>query len=153
MFRRVQDWLPIVIVVAMVTGAVVWQNQREEESQPERHARCQRLSGSVEGRVRACLEDLGRSELSAQAKEVVADIAADGKVMALADLDVKSKVGLGSDPAIEPLLMGLDEHALAKKLRDTGVRGVVVSRDLIGAVDRDTTVLARLAHHDFLEWF
>jgi hypothetical protein len=155
MFRRVQDWLPIVVVVAIVTGAVVWQNQREEEAPPERQARCQRLSGSLEGRVRACLMDLQRSVLSAPAKEVVSDIAGDGKLLALADFDVKgaSWVGFGSDPALQPLLLGLDEPAVARKLRSDGVRGVVVSRDLVGAVDRDTTVLARLAHHDHLDWF
>src|SRR6187200_2709829 len=105
MFRRVQDWLPIVVVVAMVTGAVVWQNQREEESAPERQARCQRLSGSLEGRVKACLQDLQRSSLSPEAKEVVTEIGADGKILTLADLDFKgtARVGFESDPALEPL--------------------------------------------------
>lgn len=152
---RVQDWLPGVVVLLAVAGAVVWQNRESHrEGAPERAARCTRLTGSPTGRLHACLADLSTSTLSPTARSTLAEVAEDGKIFALARIDERiQNTSLGPDDALEPLLLASDEHAVSAKLRERGVRGVVVSRDLIGALDRDSAVLSRLAHHDFLEWF
>ncbi|MEQ1566687.1 MAG: hypothetical protein ABMA64_13685 [Myxococcota bacterium] len=156
-----KEWVPTVVIVGIViAGIVYW--QRAPDSAPsgvgapaeDRIRACRALAGEPVDRMRACLEELPKSKLSDPAQELLEKISKDGKVLSVGRFDPGFAVmHLSETPELEPLLMGTDEQPVAKKLHDLGVRGVVVSRDLTGALDRDNVVLARLAHHDFIEWF
>lgn len=158
----VKDWVPTVGILLMVGGAVYWNNQRpdaDDESdfvvpKDDRSRSCRALSGEPAARLHACLDELPTSDLSDEASETLTGISKEGKVLALASINPGFEVlRLADQAALEPVLLGTDEQAVATALRDLDVRGLVVGRDLTGALDRDNVVLARLAHHDFLEWF
>lgn len=156
-----KEWVPTVAIVTIVGGAVIWSNQKPNESEAEysapevdRTKACRKLEGEPLARMKACLAELPSSSLSDEAKKSLTAIAKDGKVLALANVSPGFEtLRLEDNVAIEQALMATDEHAVAKAMRDLGIRGLVIGRDLTGALDRDNVVLARLAHHDFLEWF
>lgn len=162
-----KEWVPTLGIVGIVAVAILWANRREgatpiadedvpatQRSSADRSPRCLGLAGSPEERFRACVADLSASELSAGARSAIEAAAAKGKIGALARGSLPGEtVGLEADPAMVALLLGVEEPAFAEALRAAGVRGLVVSRDFTQALDRDRTVLARLAHHDHLEWF
>lgn len=155
--------LPALGLVAVIGGLIVFSNQGgsavdgEEYARPlpDRASACDRLAGEPDDRLGACLGKLRSSSLSKDAYEQVTGIAKSGKVLAAARFAVEGvePVLLQDQPELRAALMGEDEAAASKALRDAGVRGFVVSRDLRGALDRDIRVLARLAYHDHLEWF
>ena len=158
---NVKEWIPVLLIAGIVAGGwVVYRQASLDESAPQpvgppkvdRVRACHALSGEPLDRLRSCLGELPRSTLSDDAEALLKDIADDGKILAAANLPVSSEA-LRSHPDLETALMGTDEEAAAKAMRDAEFRGMVVNRDLIGALDRDQVVLARLAHHDFLEWF
>ncbi len=66
------------------------------------------------------------------------------------ELEIRELMG---DPEIRALLLGNDETALADKLVEQNVTGVVVHWRLHSAVDRNRTVVARLFQHDDLSRF
>lgn len=122
--------------------------------QPDRSPACGSISGEPMARVVKCFEQLQPSKLSAAARETITDALGTGKVLAAAKIDVAGDViQLADDEPLREALMGADERVAAAALRERGVRGVVVSRDLMGALDRDSRTLARLARHAHLEWF
>jgi hypothetical protein len=162
-----KEWVPTLGIVGIVGAAILWSNRGTvssgdvpdtwngaRPSGDDRVPRCRQLAGALEGRVRSCFADLQKSTLSAAAREVLEDAAKTGKIATAAlgtfpgDL-----LPLDTDAALLTSALGVDEHAFSKSLRDGGVRAIVVSRDFTQAIDRDQTVLARLAHHDHLEWF
>ncbi len=57
------------------------------------------------------------------------------------------------DPAVKELLLGTDEDALADKLVEMNVTGIVVHWRLMSAIDRGKTLASRLVHHDELNRF
>lgn len=154
--------LPVVALVGLVVGLIVFQNQGGERVAaegarplPDRTMACTELAGAPEARLDACLKQLQTATLSEDAQGVIQEIAKGGKVMATADLGIPGleTLALAEDPAVRDALMNTDEAEASRILRDAGVRGFVVHRDLTLALDRDARVLARLAHHDHLEWF
>jgi hypothetical protein len=122
---------------------------------PDRAIACQGLSGTAAERLTACLADLGPATLSADAVAVVDGMKSGGKVLVAGDAigTETPQTALAADAGLQTVLLASDEPAAAKALRDGGYRGVVVHRDLTAALDRDKSVISRLAQHDFLEWF
>jgi hypothetical protein len=155
-----KEWVPTILLAGIVTGAVAYYARSERGGDDDdgpvvsnRSRACGKLAGEPAERLEACLAEIPRSSLSSDAEALLVDVGDDGKILVLADLGgVVSGISL-SDLPDRAQLLGTDEQAAASALRDAGVRGVVVHRDLTGALDRDNVVLARLAHHDFLEWF
>jgi hypothetical protein len=169
-----KEWVPTLGVVAVVAVAIVWTNRGGGAPDPDvvaprpggeavarvlpgpedRTPRCLGLTGTPDQRVVACLADLGRSTLSDGVSAVLADAAKQGKIATAArGAFPGEQVSVIEDADLRGSALGTDEQAFAKALRDRGVRAVVVSRDFTQALDRDRVVLARLAHHDFVEWF
>lgn len=157
---RWQEWVPTLAIVGVVSAAVWYANQGDRStdevvaSRPDRTRQCMHLKGEPAARLQACLDELSSSRLSDAARETIAGLERGGKVLAIANFDAGVQtLGLDAIDGLRELLLGAEEKLAARKMREAGVRGVVVSRDLVGALDRDSTVLARLAHHDFVEWF
>lgn len=158
-----KEWVATGLTVAVVTGAIVWTNWERANapegpasrpSDQDRERGCTGLAGEPAARLHACLDALSRTALSSPVEKLLSDIGDDSKVLALARVDPGFAVSqLSEVGGLEAALLDDDEHAVAKLLRAAGVRGVVVHRDLTNALDRDDAVLARLAHHDHLEWF
>jgi hypothetical protein len=93
--------------------------------------------------------------LPGDSKSVIDEIGKSGKLYIVGDrLPVEGDQAI-FDPtsSIGSLLMGKDEASAAAALADAGFRGMIVHRDLTGALDRTSVVLSRLAQHDHLEWF
>ncbi|TNE87007.1 MAG: hypothetical protein EP330_20575 [Deltaproteobacteria bacterium] len=117
---------------------------------------CQQLTGEVEDRVAACLAQIGTMPMSRMASDEIKSWTGRGKVFMLGGdiaIDGVEPMTFTMDGDYKDLALGTDEAAFAAKLREDGVRGIVVGRDLTGAVDRNKTVISRLAQHDFVEWF
>ncbi|MEZ4237292.1 MAG: hypothetical protein R3F59_14305 [Myxococcota bacterium] len=155
-----KEWIPTIALAAIFTAVVAYNlRQRgggDEGAVPVRDDRavaCTGLAGTPDERLEACLADLPTSPLSAEAKELLTDVAEGGKLLAVATLPDRIPTIRLADLPDRGHLMGTDEAAAASALRDAGVRGIAVARDLTQALDRDNVVLARLAHHDFIEWF
>ena len=121
----------------------------------DRPRKCRKLTGEVRDRVESCLSAVGAPALSQTATERVENIAAQGDVlMAAGRANYRGRQTLLSERTeFLDLALATDEEALATALREANFRGLVVHRDLDGALDRDSVVLSRLARHDFLEWF
>lgn len=120
-----------------------------------RYRYCRSLSGPQVDRVKTCMGELPKLVLSKILAEEITRYADDGKTLVIGHKLALEIDQTAFDPAsaLGTSLLGSDEEAAAAALRDAGIRGVVVHRDMKGAVDRDRVVLARLAHHDELEWF
>ncbi|HHO50267.1 MAG TPA: hypothetical protein ENK18_05185 [Deltaproteobacteria bacterium] len=150
------SWLPSVILIVAVGGTILYYNQ--DTSTPrlrERSRSCRSLSGEVQDRIDACYGELGTTQLSPEVAELLAQIQRDGALFTVGanlsgDLEA---VRVQDHPTISDALLETDDAEVSRLLREQGVRGLVVHRDLIGAVDRDRSVIARLAHHDELRWF
>ncbi len=108
-----------------------------------------RLDGAI---ARASSEHLGtEARMSLEKASGVFLVDNPAKVSGLPDaVEVKPLI---EDPAIRELLLGTDEHAVADKMVEAGVKGVVVHWRLKSAVDRGKRVASRLLHHDELERF
>lgn len=158
---RIKDWLPTAVVVAIVAAGVLWWNQQEDSSgvpavnlKPDRSKSCQSLSGETAKRLDDCVGQLKVAPLAEPAQQLLAEISKGGKLFSITPIGAEQpQITLAEQPALKELLLGTDEHALAKAMRDLELRGFLVPRDLTGALDRDNLVLARLANHDFVEWF
>jgi hypothetical protein len=159
----IKDWVPSVVIVAIVAGGILWWNRQDEGAttsvtpasiKADRDKHCQKLAGTPAERLDACLAELPSVEISSEAKAALTEIGKNGKFFSVAHFDWDTApLQLKDHAPVRDALMGIDEQAASKALRDLDVRGFIVARDLTGALDRDNTVLARLAHHDFLEWF
>ena len=117
---------------------------------------CQQLTGERDARLASCLSQIGQLPLSSRASAEIAKMKSNGSVLVVGgsiNVPEVSTTAFSLDSDYAAMMLHSDEAALASKLREDGVRGLVVSRDLTGAIDRDRTVLSRLAQHDFLEWF
>lgn len=117
---------------------------------------CQQLTGDRDSRLAACLGDIGALPMSTDSAAEIKKWTERGKVLVLGgQLAIEgvetTRFAIGSP--YQELLLANDEAKFAEALRNDGYRGMVVARDLTGAIDRDGTVISRLAQHDFVEWF
>jgi hypothetical protein len=153
-----------VVVVALIAAAVIYFRTQDKPVQPpplagapstagERSAACTEIAGEPEERLTACIGQLRESRLSDAAIAMIDDIADDGGLLTIAQLPRTWESALSLKPELRAALMADDEAKAAETLRDAEVRGLVISRDLRGALDDDPRVLARLAYHSHLEWF
>lgn len=126
---------------------------RERAPRPDRTLECTGVTGTPAERVKACIADTSALSLSPEAKELVEELGQGGAILNLSRPFSAGAELREADAATLELLLGDDEEALAAALRDAGIRGLVVHRDMTQALDRDDLVISRLAHHDHLEWF
>ncbi len=165
--ERVLTALPVIGVVGAVIAGIWWTNQdvrrepvaetpgvvQEAWKRPDRANPCYRLVGATPAeRVDRCLAATGVPILGKEMQGNLDSLAKQGKTLVIGKGTVTTET-VPFTPALRDLLLGSDEAAAAKALKDQGVRTVLVTRDLAGALDRDALVLSRLAQHDFLEWF
>ena len=152
------DWLPALVVVGMVGGILTWFNVGglvPSEPVQTRSRHCQALVGTPLERLHACYAEIRYTWPSPAELAAVQELEKAGKVMG-AGVRFSSDnpfVETGSIEGVEATLLDVDEERMARGLRELSFAGLVVHRDLVGALDRDRAVLARLAYHDFLEWF
>ncbi len=132
-----------------VTNDEVWQPKSDRSLQ------CLDLAGEERDRLVACLPQLRGSGLSSAAKEVLQKLGEGGKILSVGELAAAGMAyeRLESHPDLIDVLLGTDEAAAAKALREAGVRGLVVDRDVKFSLDRTNRVLPRLAYRDDYEWF
>ncbi|MEM6929876.1 MAG: hypothetical protein AAF602_23265, partial [Myxococcota bacterium] len=115
---------------------------------------CRSLAGEVADRVRDCVAEVAPIAPSKEGGKVIDKLLSEGKLFSIgASPPRRASRRLADHPDVEALLLDDDEAAVSKALRDLEVRAVLVNRDLVGALDRDDLVLARLAYHSHLEWF
>lgn len=119
----------------------------------DRSPSCTRVTGTQAERFATCLSQLRVPPLSKGARSQLDDIAKSGKVLTIGPSLGISHDQLAPSEELVELLLTSSERDVAAAIRDLGVRGVVVHRDLTQALDRDATVISRLAQHDHLEWF
>jgi hypothetical protein len=121
----------------------------------DRRVYCHSLRGEARERLGACFTEVRRKPRhSRSAADLIGEIAGSGAVLYVGGkVEGDGAVMIEDHPdVLEPLLEN-NEPKAAEALREAGFRGLVVHRDLTGALDRDAVVLSRLAHHDHLEWF
>lgn len=146
------------IAVVAVVAAVVVGYQRPDllatVLAPRDLRDCRGLAGSTDQRLDACLADLHRPDVSEGLASELRELGKRGRIAVVGrvELDGVAFTPMEQVPGLRAALLGRDEAAVAKLLVDQGIDGLVVSRDLTLALDRDATVLSRLAQHDFLEW-
>lgn len=156
-------WVALGGLLILGVGAFLWsgsddrgiENAPVKPTSEDRVHQCGTTSGEVDARLDACLAELDTAPLSRDARELVRSLGDSGKTLTLGPrVDANSpQLALAEVPGARQALLGTDEAAVAQLLRDADVRGLVVYRDLTNALDRDRRVLARLSHHDHLEWF
>ncbi|TVQ91872.1 MAG: hypothetical protein EA397_08200 [Deltaproteobacteria bacterium] len=158
----------VVLAAGVVGGLIVWQGYMSRAPEQEltgeladmyrppksdRTKACTTLRGSHEERFDACLAELARPRLSKAAKGELQSFAKSGKTLVIGPKLDADADELPLPEELKSLLHATDEKAAAAAVRELGVRAVVVYRDLTQAIDRDATVISRLAQHDHLEWF
>lgn len=143
--------------VVLVGAAVMTTRAGPDDAGRPTEPSCERLRGQPERRLRLCLDDLPQVPLSQAAVTTVDDVLTAGAAKLLvagAPLKVRGdQVALVDDPDLQEILLEDGEEDAARILRERGFGGITVDRLLTRALDRDDAVLARLANHDFLEWF
>lgn len=159
-----RSWLYTFASVGAVAGAVWWWSAQNPSSggasednaslTRTRAQSCGSLSGEVADRVTRCLAELPKVSLAPKATDVLNSLDK-GSVLVIGDqLDITPpQILFSGETELQAMALTTNEGTFAKTLREKGIRAVVVHRDLTAAVDRDGTVLSRLAQHDFLEWF
>jgi len=164
-FKVDPGWIVVLMLAAMGGAWWLWGErggqggggggEMVKAALPDRTLYCTSVSGTPVERLHACLSALPEVSLSGQAAERISDIGEKGKVFVVGKRLPSSvaQLNLSSKPELEAPLLATDEEAAAKALREAGVRGFVIHRDITQALDRDKVVLSRLAHHDHLEWF
>jgi len=155
-------------IAAVIVAAIAWQSwfgtgggqgitgevaDRYRAPQADRARACTGYRGSVEERVERCLRTLPSAPLSSDARELIDELAGSGALLVVGHPIDGAGERILADAPLRAELLGTDEERVAASLRERGVRGVVVQRDLSQALDRDARVLSRLARHDHLEWF
>lgn len=160
------DWLWLALALGLAIGGVVYYNVEGPEKRLEtedgseliqeskRTKGCRSLSGTDEERFDACVAELGTLKMSGGATRTYNEQKDERKPFSLvkisADADVDTLEGRDD---VRSALLGKDEEKLAKLLRGLGYRLLVVPRDFTEAMHRDSVTIARLAHHDHVEWF
>jgi hypothetical protein len=148
-------WLWVVVsVVAVLGGVLYWQNRSPQPgdaaSASDRARRCQTVTGTKAERFQACTAELSPAAVSGAAQQVVDK---HKRVLFVGPKgQSKDSVDVASVKGLDALLLGTDESAVAASLRAAGVGGLVVHRDYAMALDRDASVVSRLANHDELSW-
>ncbi len=160
------DWFWLVLAIALAVGGLVYFNQiqgdggsADEDVNPrnltaQRQASCRSLAGTPDERFEACLAEVPPVQLSAAAKKEVEALARSRTPFTVGPVAGYESANLIAEhDDIKAALMGTNEEKSAKVLRGKGFELFMIHRDFIEALDRDNVVMARLAHHDFLEWF
>jgi len=157
------DWIWLVLAAGLAVGGLVYFNANRVDDSgedlnpivlPQRSAYCRSLKGTPEERLDQCLAEVAPIQLSRAATSKIADLAKTRKPFVVGRVQGYEDANLLPDNSdIRAALMGKNEAKAAKVIRGKGYELFMVHRDLIEALDRDNVVLARLAHHDFLEWF
>ncbi|MEZ4318264.1 MAG: hypothetical protein R3F61_12210 [Myxococcota bacterium] len=157
------DWIWLVLAVGLAVAGVAYFNANQVEDSGEnlnpvvvakRSASCRSLKGTPEERFDACMGEVAPVTLSKNASKAIAELVKSrtaftvGRVQGYEGADL-----LGQNTDVRSALLGTNESKVAKVLRGKGFELLMVHRDLVEALDRDNVVAARLAHHDFLEWF
>lgn len=116
---------------------------------------CRGLVGEPEHRLDDCLADFSRARLSDEAEAQIQVLAGRSRILSIADVQVDNVAftPMSEVMGLREAMLGRDEAKVAALLRDKGILAVVIDRDLTQALDREGTVLSRLAQHDHLEWF
>jgi hypothetical protein len=163
MTRWLQALVPLLLVGGTLAAVFYFRDMSPSSGmdvyghpEVDRKRACTKLAGEPDDRIATCMVQLGVSTLSKPATDMLVDITDDGTktlMLARVEQEVPGAVSLDEVQDARTALMGRDEAAAAKLLREGGVRGVLVNRDFVGALDRDSRVFARLAYHDHLEWF
>jgi hypothetical protein len=137
----------VIVVVALVGGGLAFTALDGDEDDS---AACVRVVGPPADRLHDCLDDLDEVSVSEAAAAELR-----GTVLVAGDgIDgARRVVRLADRRDLQGALLSDDEVAAAAAVRDAGVDTLLVHRDLTNALDRDRSVIARLANHDFLEWF
>lgn len=145
----------MLVGVAVVAGALVFVGGGgDERASAAGGGACGRVLGSPDQRLLRCLDAAGTVSLPSDAREDLAEVADGGRVLvAAAGADVDSALLLEESRPLRRRLSSDEEGSVAESLLQEDVRAVIVHRALTNALDRDATVMSRLAHHDFLEWF
>lgn len=151
-------WLGFGAAAAAVVGLFVWQSggvdaESLQGPSADRARQCTTLSGAVDDRMSACFAELRAPSLSKDASEELEGLAKKHKLLGVGVEPLEGLPWLALSPEMRPLILANQEEPFAKAVRDAGAYGVVVHRDLVGALDRDASVLSRLANHDDLQWF
>jgi hypothetical protein len=148
-------WLWVVAgIVAVIVGVLLWRNGGTSDDNAaavaDRSRSCQAVTGTKAERFAACTAELHPASVSAEAQKEIDDYA---KVVFIGPKGkAKEAVDISAISGVDSLLLGTDEAAVANALRKAGVRGLVIHRDYAMALDRDASVLSRLANHDGLSW-
>lgn len=155
-------WLALAAGVAVI-GIAMYSNQNEtvivdnetgEKVVVKKRAQaCRSLKGELTERVDACLGELEPIKLSKSATKTLKKMMSDRGLLTIGAVDGYPDRGLAGHDDVKAALLQKDEAKAAKVLRGQNFKVVVVPRDLVGAVDRDSYVLSRLAHHSHLEHF
>ncbi len=161
-----QNWLPALGIGALLIGILVWRSQESNPSvgigitndevwQPksDRDLQCLDVAGEPMERLQACLPKLRTGKVSEAGKAAITKLAAEGRVLAVADLEGLGVAHDKPDQAMLDLLMGVDEAAANQALRDGGYRALVIDRDVTFSIDRTNTVLSLLSYRDAYRWF
>ena len=164
--RKLLSWAPYLGAVGLVGGLVWWTNLQSSPDEPmepgmvpiswqlpDRANPCFQVVGPTpRARVDKCLALTGEATLTTDMGTDLKGLAKSGKPLVIGKSSATTdSIPLTSD--MIDILLGTDEAAAAKLFTERGIRSVIVTRDLAGALDRDSTVLSRIAQHDYLEWF
>ena len=155
--RRAVALVAAIAVVAVAVWLVAGNDDGPASDAAETSTTCRRLVGPPAERLSACLDRLDDVALSGDAIADLVDIVDEPSDRLLVagdgvDADV-DEVLLDDAQDLQEVLLDDDEAAAAEALRADGIEAFVLHRDLALALDRDDTVVSRLAYHEFLEWF
>lgn len=155
------DWIWLTLAIVVGVAGVVYYNSTLPESaelhivkEAERTKSCRSLAGEPADRLDACLKELPVVALSKGAAAEMADLEKTRKPFVIGKVaGYEDAPSFATHPDVRGAMLGKDEAKVAKVLRGQDFKLLVVHRDLTEALDRDNMVLARLAHHDQLDWF
>ena len=159
------DWVWLALALGLAVGGVLYYNTQDSQSVntedgtevirvANRTKSCRSLAGEPEARFDACTAELGKLSMTSAATAAYNKYKESRKAFSLVPLGADAQVAtLEGHSDIRSALLGTDESKAAKVLRGQDFRLLVVPRDYTEAMDRDSRVIARLAHHDHIEYF
>jgi hypothetical protein len=93
------------------------------------------------------------AQIQKQLKDGTADAVFSDAPEKLSGLDDIQPQALLADPAVREALLGIDEAAAAKLLKERGVQYIILHSDVAASMDWSSGVLERLYHHHHLNSF
>ena len=159
------DWVWLALALGLAVGGVLYYNTQDSQSVntedgtevirvANRTKSCRSLAGEPEARFDACTAELGKLSMTSAGTAAYNKYKESRKAFSLVPLGADAQVAtLEGHSDIRSALLGTDESKAAKVLRGQDFRLLGVPRDYTEAMDRDSRVIARLAHHDHIEYF